>query len=97
MIVEGNPAEVRAVNTIALNRWGYSPQEIDAIKDAYKRLYRDNGAAMTDKVVALRQAYQNVPAITTLCDALSATSVGVHGRALEVKRPDDKRAKPVVV
>jgi UDP-N-acetylglucosamine acyltransferase len=32
MIVEGNPAEVRAINTIAMMRRGYSPEHIEAVK-----------------------------------------------------------------
>ena len=70
MIVEGNPAEVRAVNSIALARGGYEAEHIDAVKDAYKRLYRDNGAPMSDKVTELRARYHDVPAILRLCDFL---------------------------
>jgi UDP-N-acetylglucosamine acyltransferase len=92
MIVEGNPAEVRAVNSIAMNRRGYGPQDIEAIKDAYRRLYRDNDAAMSEKLAALRRDYQGVGAVTLLCDALAASAEGVHGRALEGTRHDDKRA-----
>lgn len=95
MIVEGNPAEVRAINHIAMSRRGYSQEHIDAIKDAFKRLYRDNGAPMADKLEQLRHEYDAVPAIHVLCDALSATADGVHGRALENARPDDKRT-PVI-
>src|SRR5688572_24005399 len=91
MIVEGNPAEVRAINSIAMTRRGYSPEHIDAVKEAYKRLYRDNGAPMSDKLVELKREYSDVPAVVQLCDALSAAADGVHGRALELKRPDDKR------
>lgn len=92
MIVEGNPAEVRAINTIAMMRRGYSPEHIEAMKSAFKRLYRDNGSPMFDKIGELRQAFANVPAITRLCDALSASAIGVHGRARETDRADDKRA-----
>ena len=92
MIVEGNPAEVRAVNSIAMNRRGYGPQDIDAVKDAYRRLYRDNDAAMKDKLAALRLDYADMEAVNILCDALTASADGVHGRALEVTRHDDKRA-----
>lgn len=92
MIVEGNPAEVRAVNSIALSRRGYSQYELDAIKDAYKRLYRDNGAAMSEKIELLRQEYPDSRAVTRLTTALKASAGGVHGRALEQHRPDDKRA-----
>ena len=91
MIVEGNPAEVRAINSIAMTRRGYSAQHIDAIKDAYKRLYRDNGAPMSDKVVELKREYRDVPAVVRLCNALTAAAEGIHGRALEIKRSDDKR------
>ena len=91
MIVEGNPAEVRAINSIAMVRRGYSSAHIEAVKDAYKRLYRDNGAPMSEKLLTLRREYPQVPAVQMLCDALAATADGIHGRAQEVNRADDKR------
>ncbi len=95
MIVEGNPAEVRAVNSIAMNRGGYETQDIDAVKEAFRRLFRDNGGTMTEKVAAVREVQADVPAVTALCNALVATADGVHGRALEQTRLDDKRAAEV--
>ena len=92
MIVEGNPAEVRAINTIAMTRRGYDPAHIEAVKDAFKRLFRSNGAAMSDKIESLRQDYPGVSAIDALCNALSASADGVHGRSAENHRADDKRA-----
>lgn len=92
MIVEGNPAEVRAINNIAMVRHGYEPAHIEAVKDAFKRLYRENGLPMADKLDRLRHDYPDVDAIARLCDALEATAEGVHGRALEVSRHDDKRS-----
>ena len=92
MIVEGNPAEVRAVNSIAMQRRRYSPEQIEAVKDAYKRLFRDNDVAMAEKLTDLRREYACLDAVTKLCDSLAATADGVHGRAREVSRPDDKRA-----
>lgn len=94
-IVEGNPAEVRALNSIAIARQGYHPDHIDALKDAFKRLFRDNHSAMTERIAILRQDYPQVPAVTSICDSLSATADGVHGRALELKRIDDKRTVEV--
>jgi len=94
MIVEGNPAEVRAVNSIAMMRNGYTPDHIDARKDAFKRLFRDNGSPIIDKLHDLRQRHGTVPAVIELCDALEATADGVHGRAMEVHRHDNKRAVP---
>ncbi len=46
MKVEGDPVEVRGINTIALTRRCFSEHEINALKDAYKRLFmhaRTNG------------------------------------------------------
>ncbi len=92
MIVEGNPAEVRAVNSIGMNRRGYDPADIEAVKDAFRRLYRENGSSVADKLEELRRTYPRVEAVMRLCKALTAAADGVHGRALEVGRADDKRA-----
>lgn len=91
MIVEGNPAEVRAINSIAMNRRGYPSEHIDAVKDAFKRLYRDNGSPIAEKIIELNRDYSGIPAIDTLCRALKASADGMHGRALENDRSDDKR------
>jgi len=90
MIVEGNPAEVRAINSIAMNRRGYSAAHIDAVKDAFKRLYRENGVPMNEQLLRLRSDYPDVPAVQTLCDSLAASVGGIHGRAREGGRHDDK-------
>ncbi len=90
MIVEGNPAEVRAVNTIAMNRHGYSPEHIDAIKQAFKLLFRENDAPMAEKLAELRRRFDDVPAVNKLCHSLSASASGVYGRSREIDRADDK-------
>jgi UDP-N-acetylglucosamine acyltransferase len=92
MIVEGNPAEVRAVNTIAMTRRGYEPGHIDAVKEVFKRLFRDNGGPISEKILALRADFAEVPAVERICASLEATADGIHGRALEGARGDDKRA-----
>jgi UDP-N-acetylglucosamine acyltransferase len=40
MIADGNPAEVRGINQVALERQGYSPEEIKPIKEAFRLIYR---------------------------------------------------------
>jgi len=94
MLVEGNPAEVRATNVIGMMRRGLATDHIEAIKDAHKRLYRDNGAPMAEKLVELKRRYAEVPAVIQLCDALAASANGVHGRSMESRRPDNKRDNP---
>jgi len=39
VMVQGNPAEPRAINSEGLKRRGFSPEDIGAIKDAYKLIY----------------------------------------------------------
>jgi UDP-N-acetylglucosamine acyltransferase len=40
MIADGNPAEVRGVNIVGLERNGFSPETIKAIKEAFRLIYR---------------------------------------------------------
>ena len=90
MIVEGSPAEVRTINSIAMSRRGYEPDEIEAMKDVFRRLYRENGAPMSEKLESLRETCAHYRSIMILCDHLEASACGVHGRALELARTDDK-------
>lgn len=40
-IADGTPAEVRAYNKIGLERNGYTPEQLDRVKQLYRILYRD--------------------------------------------------------
>ncbi len=40
MIADGNPAEVRGINQIGLERAGIAPEKIKAIKEAFRIVYR---------------------------------------------------------
>jgi UDP-N-acetylglucosamine acyltransferase len=42
MIADGNPAVVRGVNVVGLERRGYSAEVIRVLKEAYRILYRSN-------------------------------------------------------
>jgi UDP-N-acetylglucosamine acyltransferase len=42
MIADGNPASVRGINVVGLERRGFSAESIRALKEAYKILYRSN-------------------------------------------------------
>ncbi len=95
MMVAGSPATVRAVNALAMMRRGEQPQHIEAVREAHRRLFREaDSAAMSEKIDALRRDFADVEAVTALCDALVAAGDGVHGRARETNRSDDKRAAP---
>ncbi|MEO6872421.1 MAG: acyl-ACP--UDP-N-acetylglucosamine O-acyltransferase [Chthoniobacterales bacterium] len=40
MIADGNPAEVRGINQVGLERAGYTPEKIKPIKEAFRIIYR---------------------------------------------------------
>jgi len=40
MIADGNPAEIRGVNSVGLERKGYAPDKIKPIKEAFRLLFR---------------------------------------------------------
>lgn len=42
MIADGNPAEVRGVNQVGLERRGFAPESIRALREAYRIIYRGN-------------------------------------------------------
>jgi len=42
MIAHGNPAVVRGVNVVGLERRGYSAEVVRVLKEAYRILYRSN-------------------------------------------------------
>ncbi len=61
MLVEGQPATVRAVNVIGLRRAGMPPAERRALQDAYRLLYR-SGLAATRAVERIRDEVRHAAA-----------------------------------
>ena len=93
MIVEGNPAEVRGHNHIAMARRGFTETDIEAMKEAYKRLFRDRGGMLAEKISGLMAKYPGVRSVEILVNAVNAQARGVHGRSLETQRLDDRRGR----
>jgi len=57
MIVDGTPAEVRGINTIGLQRRGFTPEQIREVKTAYKALFlKKKGTNLSDSLSQLAQA-----------------------------------------
>ncbi len=83
MIVEGTPAEVRAVNIVAMSRRGYPEDQIDAMKEAHKRLFRENGGSLVEKMALLLEEFGEHLPVQHLCKAMAASSEGKHGRSNE--------------
>jgi len=85
MMVEGNPAEVRCVNTVGLRRHGFDEATIERLRTAHKMLYR--GASPISKVVKeLRASFPDDVHVKYLLDFIERSMAGKQGRAREILR-----------
>jgi len=76
MIADGNPAEVRGVNSIGLERAGFSSDSVRALKEAYRLLYRGKLNA-NQAVEAIRREIARVPEIEELCTFIETSRRGI--------------------
>jgi UDP-N-acetylglucosamine acyltransferase len=99
MTVEGNPATVRGVNTIGLERNRFAAEDIQRLKDAFRRLYRgSNGESSTgniaENLAALETEHGDDECIRMLIDAVQRSTLGLFGRYRESMRHDNRRRNP---
>lgn len=92
MLCEGSPAAIRGFNQVGMSRLGYDEKEVEAVKDAFKRIFRTKGGSAASEMKGLRAAHPKSQALARIMAALQQISGGVNGRALETARTDDKRA-----
>ncbi|MCD6416809.1 MAG: acyl-ACP--UDP-N-acetylglucosamine O-acyltransferase [Planctomycetes bacterium] len=86
MIVEGNPARVRGVNEIGLQRAGYQQEGIEGLWDAYKAIYRMRQLNRSRMYAKLENDANTSPETLYLVEFLRRSQEGPHGRYLESKR-----------
>lgn len=98
MKVEGNPSKVRGINSIGLERRGFTPQQMENLKGAYKVLYRhrnENGgqgfANMASNLPQVQEKYADDPMVQELVEFLKRKTEGGFGRYLETLRNDPRR------
>ncbi len=76
MIADGNPAKVRAINSVGLSRRGFSPESIALIKKAHRVLYREE-RNYREAVEILRGWEEIDPAVDLLIEFVAATERGI--------------------
>jgi len=74
MIADGNPAEIRGVNQAGLERRGFSTEEIKALREAYKIIYRSS-LNTAQAVEALNHAESKT--IQTLLEFIATSKRGI--------------------
>jgi UDP-N-acetylglucosamine acyltransferase len=76
MIADGNPAEIRGINQIGLERCGFSAEAIRELREAYKILYR--GTLNTAQAVSLLQEkHPESAVIQTLLHFIATSQRGI--------------------
>lgn len=84
-IVEGYPGAIRGLNLVGLKRRGLSPEQVDALKKAYKAVFR-SGEARAEQVRMLLKKDGHTPETLYFLQALQATMASRTGRAIEALR-----------
>ncbi|MCB1092786.1 MAG: acyl-ACP--UDP-N-acetylglucosamine O-acyltransferase [Verrucomicrobiae bacterium] len=77
MIADGNPAKVRAVNTVGLQRRGFSEEAVRAAKRAHRKLYRDD-LTVTAALAELETWEDPHGIYTKLVAFVRASERGIH-------------------
>jgi len=95
MIVEGNPARVRGVNEIGLQRAGYDGKSIDELGEAYRAIWRTRELNRAPIYDMIENKANHCPEAVYLVQFLRRSLKGVHGRYLQGLRKDGPpAAKP---
>ncbi|MEX2168015.1 MAG: acyl-ACP--UDP-N-acetylglucosamine O-acyltransferase [Pirellulales bacterium] len=85
MLCEGHPARPRCINIVALKRNNFSAQDIDALAEAHRLLYRSKVGQHAAREV-LRGKDQLRPPVLELLQFIESQQEGRHGRGREVRR-----------
>jgi len=76
MIADGNPAEIRGVNHVGLERRGFPAESIRELREAYKVIYRGN-LNTTQGLEALRNQFPSSDLVTHLADFIATSERGI--------------------
>ena len=82
MVADGNPAEIRSINSIGLQRRGFSQEQIKSLKDAYKIIFLRN-LTISDAVTQLKEMasqYSESSPIHELIDFVLSSDRGIIRR-----------------
>ncbi len=76
MIADGNPAAVRGLNQVGLERHGFPAEEVRRLKEAYKALFL-RSLPLDQALAALRELGTDSPAVTHLADFVATSERGI--------------------
>ena len=78
MIVDGNPASTRGLNTIGLQRRGFAEDDIRALKSAYKKLFLKKDGNLANSLSSLKATHAaDTPQVAYLIHFIENSERGV--------------------
>jgi len=76
-IVDGNPGLVRGINKIGLERRGFTPEDLQALKSAYKKLFFRKDVNLSEAIASLPEETAKHPCVAQLVDFIQASERGI--------------------
>lgn len=76
LIADGNPAEVRSINKVGLERHGFSADDVRAVKECYRILYRKN-LNVAQAVEEIRAIVEPLAVVETFVQFVSSSPRGI--------------------
>lgn len=76
VMVAGSPSEAKSINVEGLKRRGFSSEAINALRRAYKVIYRQ-GLTVEEALVELRNMVATQPEVQPLLDSLQSSTRGI--------------------
>jgi UDP-N-acetylglucosamine acyltransferase len=75
-IADGNPAEIRGINQVGLERAGFPAETVRALKEAYRILYRGN-LNVKQSVETIREELPDLPELAELGRFIESSQRGI--------------------
>jgi UDP-N-acetylglucosamine acyltransferase len=76
-IVDGNPASVRGINQVGLQRRGFSEDDLRALKTFYKKIFLKKDLNLTSTLAALDPALCENPQVAKLIEFIESSGRGI--------------------
>jgi len=76
MIADGNPAEIRGVNLVGLERKGFPPEDVKLIKEAFRIIYRSKYNT-AQAIEAIRKELAPSEAVEQIVDFIEKSQRGI--------------------
>jgi UDP-N-acetylglucosamine acyltransferase len=71
VMVQGNPAEPRAINKEGMRRRGFKPEDMEAVEEAFKLIYR-SGKLMAEVKAEMARLAETSPQLKLMSDFLAS-------------------------